>query len=289
MKNITQLERYKKLLDYLDKEFKTNIDIKEIEEISFYSYRNINRIFSALQHQTIGSYLKRKKLERSAEYLKYSKHEVSDIALEIGYSDIAAYSKAFKKHFNCSPSSFRNSHYLKDEITEKLITNDYKSSNEKISFEIETLPDFWIFYLPFKGNYTNIKAINKTWKKLFEYALKKELLSDDTIIVGEILDDNEICDTIHCRYNAGIIIENSDFLKTEGLFNTKKIASQTYAKFIHKGNYEHSENTYDLIYSRWLTDVKLEFADKPILEFYVNDEENTAVDDLITEIYIPIL
>ena len=45
MKNITQLERYKKLLDYLDKEFKTNIDIKEIEEISFYSYRNINRIF----------------------------------------------------------------------------------------------------------------------------------------------------------------------------------------------------------------------------------------------------
>ena len=41
-------------------------------------------------------------------------------------------------------------------------------------------------------------------------------------------------------------------------------------KFIHFGKPETLKNSYDLIYAAWITDVQLEFADKPILEFYVN-------------------
>ena len=49
MKNKTQLERYKKLLSFIDNNFKSPIDIKKVEELSHYSYRNINRIFEAPQ------------------------------------------------------------------------------------------------------------------------------------------------------------------------------------------------------------------------------------------------
>ncbi|CAL2088640.1 AraC family transcriptional regulator [Tenacibaculum sp. 190524A05c] len=286
MSNPTQIERYQKLLEFLDKQFKSSISSKDIEEVSFYSYRNINRIFYALQQETIGHYLKRIKLEKAAEYLKYSSDEVSDIAIAVGYADLPTFSKAFKNRFGCSPTYYRNSEILKEEILEEAI-KDSQGFN-KLEFTIEELPAFKILYLQYKGNYDNIKAIEQTWEKLVRYALKKKLFKDDTIIVGEVLDDDEISESLKCRYNAGIIIDSNADITTEGLFGTKEIEAQKYAKFIHKGSHESCFESYNSIYMHWMKDVKLEFEDKPTLEFYLNDEETTPKEKLITEIYIPV-
>ena len=62
MDNPTQLERYKKLLLFIDENFKEEINIPKIEEACFYSYRNINRIFNAIHGETIGKYVKRLRL-----------------------------------------------------------------------------------------------------------------------------------------------------------------------------------------------------------------------------------
>ncbi len=289
MKNSTQLERYQRLLKFLEEKFKTSIETKDIEAVSFYSYRNINRIFLALQHETIGKFIKRRKLEKAAEYLKFSNTEISDIALEIGYGDIAAFSKAFKKHFRCTPSRFRNSFDLQQKITNDLIKVEERTEIEELQFEIETLPSLKTLFLQYQGSYENIKGIEKTWKQLIKYAYNNKLLSDGTVVLGEILDDDEITESIYCRYNAGIILpENSDF-SPKGLFDIKEISSQKYAKFIHKGSHETCFETYNKIYARWMFDVQLEFEDLPILEFYINDDNINPEEDLITEIYIPVV
>ena len=289
MKNSTQIERFNKLLDFLEERFKTSIDIHEIEEISFYSYRNINRIFLALQHETIGQFLKRRKLEKAAQYLKFSDNEISDIALEIGYSDIAAFSKAFKKYFHCTPSRFRSSYTLQQKITNQILEESNKKNESLLKFEIETLPTFQMLYLQYKGTYENVKGIEKTWKQLLKYADKRKLLTDKTIVLGEVLDDDEITESINCRYNAGIILTEAQKIEVEGMFKVKEVASQKYTKFIHKGSHESCFETYNTIYAHWIYEVQLEFADAPTLEFYLNDEENTSQEELITEIYIPVI
>ncbi|MDP2540006.1 hypothetical protein CSC81_06055 [Tenacibaculum discolor] len=289
MKNSTQVERFNKLLDFLEKRFKTSIDIHEIEDVSFYSYRNINRIFLALQHETIGQFLKRRKLEKAAEYLKFSDNEISDIALEIGYNDVAAFSKAFKKYFRCTPSRFRNSYTLQQKITNQILEESNKKNESLLKFEIETLPTLQMLYLQYKGTYENVKGIEKTWKQLLKYADKRKLLTDKTIVLGEVLDDDEITESINCRYNAGIILTEAQKIEVEGMFKVKEVASQKYAKFIHKGSHESCFETYNTIYAHWIYEVQLEFADAPTLEFYLNDEENTSQEELITEIYIPVI
>ena len=120
------------------------------------------------------------------------------------------------------------------------------------------------------------------------YALRLDLLKEETIILGEILDDNDITDDLHCRYNAAIVLEEEQNFQLKGLFKTKHIDKQKYAKFVHKGSHETSVDTYNLIYGYWMTEVQLEFEDKPTLEFYLNDEANTPEEDLLTEIYIPV-
>ncbi len=288
MGNPTQLDRYKSLLDFLDQKFKEDITIKDVENVSFYSYRNINRIFTALHHETIGKYIKRIKLEKAAQYLKYSDNTISDIAFEVGYSDVAAFSKAFKNQFNSSPSQFRETQELKQQIIQKAISTDKSIQKPAIAFEIEELPNFDILYLTYQGSFEDIKAIKKVWDQLMKYAFKKKLIDNDSIFLAEILDDNEITDQLHCRYNAGIIIETPLNFEPKELFRTKAIPQQKYAKFLHKGSHENSLITYDYIYSNWITDINLELEDKPTLEFFLNDEEDTPPDELLTEIYIPI-
>ncbi len=289
MGNPTQLDRYKSLLDFLDQKFKEDVSIKDIEEVSYYSYRNINRIFLALHHETIGKYIKRIKLEKAAQYLKYSDNTISDIAFEIGYSDIAAFSKAFKNQFNCSPSQFRETEEAKLQLLKKAIATDPIDKKPTLTFEIEELPSLEILYITYQGSFEDINAIKQVWNQLMKYAFKHKLIDSDSIFLAEILDDNEITDSLNCRYNAGIVIETPLKFEVGGLFRTKTISPQKYVKFLHKGSHEDSLITYDYIYSHWMSDVKQELADKPTLEFFLNDEENTPPNELLTEIYIPVI
>ncbi|MEN7551088.1 AraC family transcriptional regulator [Rapidithrix thailandica] len=289
MSNQTQLDRFKAVTDFLRDRFKDDITAKDVEEIAYYSYRNINRIFRALQHETIGQYIKRLKLEKAAEYLKYSDAAISDIALDIGYSDIAAFSKAFKNQFQCSPLAFREVQHLKLEITQKASGTATLFQTPELPFEIEELPVLEVLYLEYQGAYENLKGIQDTWNQLIAYAHQQGLLTADTLYLAEILDDDEITDSLNCRLNTAIVLEKPLSFPLEGFFKTKPIESQKYVKFVHKGSHETCMDTYDSIYAQWMVHVQKEFADKPILEFYVNDEADTPKEELLTEIHIPIL
>ncbi len=288
MKNKTQIERYKKLLSYLEEQFKEDINIEKVEGISHYSYRNINRIFQALNHETIGKYIKRLRLEKAAQYLKFSGDSVSDIAFEVGFEDVAAFSKAFKNHFGFTPSSFRQSSESLQALLQQTLFPDAATALP-LPFEIEYLPAFDFLCLEYRGAYEDIDAINKLWESFLEYTTQKNLVTEDSIFMAEILDDDDISEQINCRYNLALILEQPLPFQPEGLFRVKHHARQKYAKFIHQGPHELSVHTYHEIYARWMQEVHLEFADLPNLEFFPNDEADTPPEELITEIYIPVI
>lgn len=321
MNNETQLQRYKKLLQYIEQEFKEDINIAKIEAICNYSYRNINRIFEAIHQETIGKYIRRIRLERAAQYLKYTDERISEIAYNVGFTDIATFSKAFKKKFKHAPSTFRKRNQLlrdkpakhsketikehldasigafKSQLSSKIIqktaTHTVEDTKNTIlfdlSFEIETLPDLTILGLEYKGSYDDLKKIEKTWKQLIHYASKEYLIDDTSIHLAEILDDDEITEHIQCRYKAAIVLEDDATFTPQGFFIKEIIKSGKYAKFIHKGAHESCINTYHKIYAHWMTAVQLEMRDAPVLEFYLNDPAHTPIEDLLTEIYIPIV
>ena len=288
-KNGTQIERYKNLLSFLDEHFKEDINIKIIEEVSNYSYRNINRIFEAIHQETIGKYVKRLRLEKAAQYLKYSSGSVSDIAYEVGFEERAAFSKAFKKRYNCSPSAFRES-------TQTQLENYHQSEfsigdNERmrLEFEIEFLPDFQFVFQEYRGDYYNVSAIEIAWNQFFEFSEKMDLIREDSIFMAEVMDDNEISDDINLRYNLALILTRPVHFKPEGLTRIKTHKKQKYAKFIHKGSHLSCIDFYQKIYAFWIEDVGLELADLPTLEFYPNHDKQTPEENLITEIMIPVM
>lgn len=66
----------------------------------------LSRTFSKYTGMTMTRYLRNLRLERAAELLSGGKYNVTEAAMEVGYSSLSHFSKAFAEMFNVCPCAF---------------------------------------------------------------------------------------------------------------------------------------------------------------------------------------
>lgn len=74
----------------------------------------------------------------------------------------------------------------------------------------------------------------------------------------------------------------------KGNIGFKQLPAGRYAIFLYKGSYEHLQSVYDTIYGKYIPEMECTFRDEASAERYLNHPADTAPDELLTEIYIPI-
>lgn len=106
----TREELYRRLLvakDYIEANFDKKTEIETIARIAnistFHFFRTFKQVFNISPHQYILSL----RLKKAAQLLKKRQNSITDIAYQVGFADIHAFSKAFKKNYSTSPSYFR--------------------------------------------------------------------------------------------------------------------------------------------------------------------------------------
>jgi len=70
------------------------------------SHFYLSRIFSAQTGQTITQYLRQLRMERAAELLQSGEYNVTEAAMEVGYSSPSHFSTAFHETFGCCPGLY---------------------------------------------------------------------------------------------------------------------------------------------------------------------------------------
>jgi AraC-like DNA-binding protein len=66
----------------------------------------LSRIFSQQMGRTISQHLRQLRMERAAELLHAGKHNVTEVAMEVGYSSSSHFSVAFHETFGCCPGLY---------------------------------------------------------------------------------------------------------------------------------------------------------------------------------------
>jgi AraC family transcriptional regulator len=97
--------RISKGKDCIDATFASPLTIESIAKEACMSEYHFFRLFKSTFGVSPHQYIVRKRLEHGHAVLLKDKDSVSDAAFESGFSDIHAFSKAFKKHFGFSPSA----------------------------------------------------------------------------------------------------------------------------------------------------------------------------------------
>ena len=104
--DLTEYERIRKILSYIEQNYMTPITLAEVAEHIHLCESECTRLFKRHMNTTLFSFLQEYRIERSLEYL--STHEsISNIAGKTGFSDSNYYSKVFSKIKGCSPREYR--------------------------------------------------------------------------------------------------------------------------------------------------------------------------------------
>lgn len=104
--DLTEYERIRKILSYIEQNYMNPITLAEVAEHIHLCESECTRLFKRHMNTTLFSFLQEYRIERSLEYL--STHEsISNIAGKTGFSDSNYYSKVFSKIKGCSPREYR--------------------------------------------------------------------------------------------------------------------------------------------------------------------------------------
>ncbi|PUB30780.1 AraC family transcriptional regulator [Elizabethkingia sp. YR214] len=270
------MERIQHIIKYIENNYNQNIPIQKIEQLSNYSYRNIQRVFKNIFKESLGAFQKRLKLENAYKMLLYTHAPITEIAYTVGFESLQSFSKSFKKQFDMSPLQARAA---KQELFNGFISN-YPKEYPNIAREIVYLNQIEVFFIAVQTKNYDRSNIDLAWDKI------NAIFSDDASIAcyGIIVDEPLITNKTRCRYEACVTKDplDKDFISMH-------ILGGKYAKYIHKGSYDNIEDTYRCIYHDWLFNSDLEFDSSPIVEYYVKEEFNTVKEEhYITEILVPI-
>lgn len=93
---------------YIDGHLKEDLSRKTLAGMVFLSEDYISKLFMSTTGVSIPSYVASRRMRKAQEYLQYSGLAVSQIALEVGYSNFSYFSKTFRDYAGCTPNEYRS-------------------------------------------------------------------------------------------------------------------------------------------------------------------------------------
>lgn len=102
----TQDKRMIEVTTYIQKQLRKPLTLPQIATMFGYSVRNLTRMFQTHLNISFIQYLKMVRMIKAMELLMGVDKSVSDVAYEVGYSSIAAFSNTFLQLVNMRPSEF---------------------------------------------------------------------------------------------------------------------------------------------------------------------------------------
>ena len=97
-------------IECMNNHIESPLTLPDIERVTGLSPARLRRIFGKFLHTTPGQYYLGLRLDRASRLLKFSDMKLMEISAACGFSDSAAFSNSYRKHFGISPSSARTEH-----------------------------------------------------------------------------------------------------------------------------------------------------------------------------------
>ncbi|EHL07804.1 AraC family transcriptional regulator [Desulfitobacterium hafniense] len=278
---------------YIEDHLGGDIKVEEVAGAAGYSYYHLNRQFTAVLGESIGSYIKKRRLAEAAKKLLYTDRKIIDIAMANGFDSPEAFSRAFKAVYKVSPQIYRQNRLDtfiagKERLDAGLL--EHLACNVTVHPQIVELPEIKVAGL--RGETTlRDNRLRELWERA--NALYPQI--PNRIPQGRAFGICEACaeNTLYTM-NEDILFtevagtEVSSFAGLTEPFVAKVIPGGRYAVFTHRGTLGRLLQTFDYIWGTWFLTTKEELDWREDFELYDGrflgyDHPGSEVD-----LYIPI-
>lgn len=101
------IEIAKKINVYVLENYNRTLTYEKLSEKFHIKITTMKNCYKSIYGETINDTIIKKRLEVAANLLKNSSLSITEIALEVGYTDHSKFSNAFKKMYNITPSKYK--------------------------------------------------------------------------------------------------------------------------------------------------------------------------------------
>ena len=148
---------------------------------------------------------------------------------------------------------------------------------------IRDLPARTLAAVAHKGDY---QLIGRDFERLFTALATRGQIDQAGAMIGVYLDDPESTATKDLRSYAAV--EFPDGPAPDAPVEKLTLAAGRHAVLLFKGPYTGLPAGYAQLYREWLPQSGEEPADQPAYEHYLNNPRETAPEELLTEICLPL-
>ncbi|QXE21219.1 GyrI-like domain-containing protein [Clostridium ragsdalei] len=294
------IRRIHKVQDYIEYHLGQSLSIEELSNAAGFSKYHFSRIFQGMLHEPLAHYVNRIRMERALFLLAHrADKNITDIAYELGFSDSAVFSRAFKNYYGVSPREYRKeysknckdsfllSEYNKDTAKKEWTGNPF-SVTGKIT--IENLEEKQVVYVRHTGTYETLaKEYANLIKMLFVYAKKQHLLvNGQNWLLAMYHDNPEFGEESQFRTSLCLTVPKDIAVKEDGVLGRMELEGGLYAVGHFQLQKEQFSDAWNYMYREWLMGSGYIPRDSYPFEVYLNNPDDSESHIIKVDIYVPI-
>ncbi len=294
------IRRIHKVQDYIEHHLGNTLSLEELSDTAGFSKYHFCRIVQGILHEPLGHYVNRIRMEKALFLLAHrTDNNMTDIAYELGLSDSAVFSRAFKNYYGVSPRGYRKE-YSKD-CKDSFILSEYNKNTAKKEWEynpfpvtgqitIENLDEKQVAYVRHTGTYETLaKEYGGLMQTLFNHAKKQHLLVEDQNWILAIYHDNpEFGEESQFRTSLCLTVPEDIRIQEDGVLGRMKLEGGLYAVGHFQIQQEQYSGAWNYMYQEWLTCSGYVPRNSYPFEVYRNDPYANENHIHEVDIYVPI-
>jgi AraC family transcriptional regulator len=273
--NFDYVDRVNRAVDYVTRNLDQPLQLEEVAKAACFSSYHFHRIFRALMGETLASFVKRVRLERSLYLLSHRNGaSLTEIALACGFSSSSDFSRSFRGQYGVAPSrfdieQFRVSGRKALEVAStppgerhRLKRLPAGKNPDGFAVNLRKLPARRVAYLrvhrPYEGDHV-VQAV----KRLLAWAEARGLADGQWL--GYQWEDPEIVPLEKCRYDVGVVVSAVPS-GGQGEVSFTEFAPMLVAEIDIKGTIEVELRALGWLYRTWLPGSGYAPAHQPAFE-----------------------
>lgn len=270
--------RLLRVIDHIHAHPAGDLSLDALADVAALSRFHFHRVFHAMTGETTAEAVRRVRMHRAACWLVQTGWPVEEIARRAGYPGAKSFARTFAAHHGLSPSAFRK----RGEMTSPLFLNQRKG-HQMFNVEIRTEPARRLAAAAHSGPYMEV---GRSFEKLGTILGGRGLIGQMQGMIGVYYDDPNAVPVKDLRSHAGAVLPDG-LAVPEGLEEVRLQAGR-YACLRFRGHYSGLQAAYDFLFGPWLAQSGAELGDAPAIEVYLNTPADTAPDDLLTDVCMPL-
>lgn len=279
------------------------LDLAALARSAALSPFHFHRVFRGAVGETPLELHRRLRMERAAFSLRHHDAPVTVIAFAAGYETHESFTRAFRAHYGCSPTEFRQGSTPAGTSCERLPQIELPARSgihfraeiaqfQAIRFirgehamdvEIKDMQALRVATVRHVGPY---HRISEAFARLGAIVGPAGLMGPGTVMLAIYHDDPETTDPSELRSDAGIVVSAAAPLPP-GL-GEQRLPAGRYASTTHVGPYEVLGDVWGRFMGEWLPQSGQRMSDGLSYEIYRNSPGEVPKDQLRTELYAPL-